>query len=563
MISALIRRIAALGLAPAVLLGVANAQSTREEVLRLPAPLRAAASEFGAEACAPGAVGGALEGEESVGALNSLELEGATVLSAGELNPEWRALVGGQISREGLARIAARVECRYREAGFVFARASITGDPSGGRYRLRVREGKVARVEVAADDDALASAVLRAFRGVEAGAPLNAADVRQGLANAASIGIVDVRPTVRRSRADADAIDLILVTAGAPHQIFVQAQNANDVPLGPWGAVAGVRLVGLTPLYERSTFGIYASEDGESQQAAQASVEALLTSGGLKAQVDAAYALARPGDRLAPLEIEGETTFVSAEVSHPITVQRGFIAGWRAGFEAIDQRTEFFGGTLLNDDSLRVARLGLRADGLWRGAVWNADVDVRRGVKGLGASKRGDLALSRPDADPEALVVRAETSAMLALGPGAMRIAARGQHADASLLAFEEFNFGSLSGGRGFVPGAVTGDRGVALNLEVTAPTLAHNGFAAQPFAFVDAARAWNEGAAPVRRQDGASAGAGVRFDLFGRARLEAAYSEPIDSRRLAPGAAGAKLHVQISTTLDFTFADGFKRSRR
>jgi len=558
--TASIRRIAALGLTPAVLLGVGHAQTTREEILRLPAPLRAAASDFGAEACAPGAVVAALGGEASLGPFNGLEIAGATTIGPAALGADWRALVGEQISREGLARIAARVECRYREAGFVFARASVTGDPADGRYTLRVREGKVARVEVAAGDDALAGALLRAFRGVHAGAPLNAADVRQGLANAASIGIVDVRPTVRRSRADPDAIDLILVAGGAVHQLFVQAQNANDVPLGPWGAVAGVRLVGLTP---RTTFGVYFSEDGESQQAAQASVEALLSPGGLKAQIDAAYALARPGDRLAPLEIEGRTTFFSGEISHPIEVRRGFIAGWRVGFEAIDQRTEFFGSTLLNDDSLRVARLGVRADGLWRGAVWNADVDLRRGVKGLGASEAGDTGLSRPDADPEALVVRAETSAALAIGPGAMRLAARGQHTDASLLAFEEFNFGALSGGRAFVPGAIAGDRGVALNLEVSSPAFVYKRVTAQPFAFVDAARAWNEGVAPVRRQDGASAGAGLRVDFFERARLEVLYAEPFETRGLAPGAAGANVHVQFATALDFTFAGGFKRRSR
>lgn len=555
------RTLAAFGLAPAVMLGAASAQSTREEVLRLPTPLRATASDFGAERCASDALTGLVGDEAPVGALQSLDVEGASALLVQALDVEWRALLGAPVSREGLARIAARAECRYREAGFVFARASITGDPDTGRYRLRVREGVVARVEVAADDDALAAALLRAFRGVKSGAPLNAADVRRGLSHAASIGIVDVRPTVRRSRADPDAIDLILVARGAGHQAFAQAQNANDAPLGPWGAVAGVQLVGLTPLFERTTLGIYSSEDGKSQLAAQASVEALLSASGLRAQIDAAYALARPGDRLAPLDIEGETTFFAAAVSHPIEVRRGFIASWRAGLEAVDQRTEFFGGTLLNDDKARVARLGMRMDGLWSGAVWSGDVDLRQGIDSLGASKQGDAALSRPDADPQALVLRAEATATLVAGPGALRIAARGQHADTSLLAFEEFNFGALSGGRGFVPGAITGDRGAALNLELIGPSVPLGEFIdVQPVLFVDAARAWNEGVAPVRRQDGVSGGAGVRVGLFDRARLEVLYAEPVDTRGIAPGAAGARLHVQISTALDFTFRNGFGR---
>ena len=566
----LMRKLTAMGVgvAPAVvalLSGAAQAQvSTREEVLRLPAPLRAAASEFGADACPQERVVGLIGDETPLATLTNLSPVGQRAAEPLALADDWNDLIGRPVSREGLARIAMRAECRYRESGYVFARAAITGDATTGAYTLRVREGVVASLEAAAGDDALAGVVLRAFRGVREGAPLNAADVRRGLANAASIGVTNVRPTVRRARSDPDAINLVLVVEPPPNQLFGQVQNHNIKPLGPWGALFGVRMHGLSPLYERSVLGVYLSEDGEEQQAAQVSTEALLTRSGLKARIEAAYARARPGDTLAPLDVEGETTFFTAELAHPIVVRRGLIASARVGVEAVAQETTFFGGVPISDDSLRVAQAGVRLDGLWRGVAWGAGADVRKGLSSLGASGKGDANLSRADADPQAALLRVETEASAKLGgAGSARVSVRGQHADASLPAFEEFNFGALSGGRGFDAGAIAGDRGVAGSLELaTRPVVVGPHLAAQPYVFVDAARTWNEGMALVRRADGVSAGIGVRADLFERARLDVVYAQPIGNLRGASQTAGgARLMVQVSASLDWTFANGFARS--
>jgi hemolysin activation/secretion protein len=570
MAQGLMRRLTAIGagVAPAVIAlasGAAQAQvATREEVLRLPAPLRAAAAEFGADACPQERIVGLTENEVPLATLSSLSPDGHGVVAPAALADDWNDLIGRPVSREGLARIAMRAECRYRESGYVFARAAITGDAATGAYTLRVREGVVASLEVAAGDDALAGAVLRAFCRVREGAPLNAADVRRGLANAASIGVTNVRPTVRRARSDPDAIDLVLVVEPPPNQVFAQVQNHNIKPLGPWGGLFGVRMHGLSPLYERSVLGLYLSEDGEEQQAAQVSTQALLTRSGLRARVEAAYMCARPGDTLAPLDVEGETTFFTAELAHPIVVRRGLIASGRVGVEAIAQETTFLGGVPISDDTLRVAQVGMRLDGLWRGVVWGAGADVRKGLSGLGASEKGDANLSRADADPQAALLRVDAEATMKLaGAGSARVAVRGQHADASLPAFEEFTFGALSGGRGFDPGAIAGDRGVAGSLELAMrPVTVGSYLTGQPYLFVDGARAWNEGTALVRRADGVSAGVGVRADLFERARLDVVYAQPVGNLRGVPQTVGgARLMVQLSASFDWTFANGFARS--
>jgi hemolysin activation/secretion protein len=355
---------------------------------------------------------------------------------------------------------------------------------------------------------------------------------------------------------------LILVTEAPANQLYAVAQNANSEALGPWGGVVAAQAIGLTPLYERSTLGVYLAEDGEKQRALQFSSEALLTKGGLKARVEAAYAESAPGGPLEPLDIAGETTFISAELSGPVVVRRGFIGTWRVGLESVDQLTDLFGNTPLNKDSLRIGVVGARADGLAMGGVWNAAIDLRKGIEGLGANSRGDANLSRPDGDPQAFTVRAEAGATRAVTKTiSVRANVRGQWADQPLLAFEEFNFGALSGGRGFDPGAVTGDRGVALGFEGAYRTIPlGEKFRIQPYAFVEGARAWGEGLGPSRAE-GASAGVGARFEWAQRVRVDVNFAEPFSGpRNVARGSFGSKFGVQISSAVDWTFQNGFGR---
>ena len=513
---------------------VARAQAglSRDEVLRLPAPLRAAASDYGAVRCDSSPVTGLLPGENMLtNRVMAIEPEGISVLPAQEFARLSAALPGVPASREGLSRLAAAVECRYRELGYIFARAAILTDPTGveGRYRLAVTEGVVRRVEALADTEALANLALRAFAGIKTGVPLRATEVRRGLAHAASVGLTDVRPTIRRSRIDPNALDLVLVVMQNPDQIFVQAQNANAKALGPGGFLAGMRLAGLTPLEERTTFGAYMAEDVRKQWSAQFDSEALIGKSGLKARLGAAYSRAQPGDVLEPLEIDAKTTYLLAELSAPLFVRRGLVSVWRVGLEAVDQKSEFFGNLPLGDDRLRVALAGVRVDGLTRAGMWQLDLQARRGLDALGASDRGDPRLSNTLSNPQGFALRADGELGLQLSRNvAMRGTLRAQWSRDSLLGFERINFGGLSGGQGFDPGALAGDSGVTATLQVHGREFPLGSTASlRPFLHASAARLWSvkdRGEADAR---GASAGLGLQW-AFGGWRVETLWAEPM-----------------------------------
>jgi len=527
---------------------------TRDEVLRLPAPLRAAASDFGAVRCDSSTVVGVLPGEVLVAPRARVELAGATVLPPQAFVQLSAAVRDGPVSREGLGRLVVGVECLYRERGFVFARASVAADPAiEGAYTVTVAEGVIRRVEALAESESVAQLALRAFAGVREGAPLNAGEVRRGLAHCASVGLTEVRPTIRRSRIDPAALDLVLIVAAPATQVFFQAQNGNANALGPVGVLAGTRLAGLTPLAERTTLGAYAVTDWPEQWSVQFDSEALLGGAGIKARVGGAHARSRPGDVLAPLEIFARTTYLVAELSAPINVQRGRVTAWRAGLESVNQRAEFLGGLPLGDDRLRVGFLGLRVDRLLERGLWQGELQFRRGLDTLGASRPGDPGLSRVDADPLSFVIRAESELGVQWSRNAtLRASLRGQWTRDPLIAFERINFGGLSGGQGFDPGALAGDSGVSASLQwLIAPRPVGSLGSVRPWLQLAGARLTTVNDSGFATAEGASASVGLTWSPRGAWQIELVWAEPILSRGADTAAFGSRLLVRVTGSLE------------
>lgn len=533
----------------------AQAALTRDEVLRLPETLRASASDFGAVRCDSSPVVGLLPGETLLSSSADIILLGSTVLPPQSFAQLSAAIRGGPLSREGLGRLATGVECLYRERGFVFARATTAADGAGvQRYTVTVTEGVIRRVEALASSESLARLALRAFDGIREGLPLDAGAVRRGLAYCASVGLSDVRPTIRRSRIDPAALDLVLIVTSPASQAFFQGQNGNASALGPIGILGGLRFAGLTPLAERTTVGAYAVTDWREQWSLQFDSEALLGGNGLKGRIGGAYAQSRPGDILTPLEIDAATSFLVAELSAPMTVRRGRVTSWRGGIEWVDQHAEFLGGLPLGDDRLRVGFLAFRADGLLDNGVWQSEIQFRRGLDLWGASRAGDADLSRADADPLSFVVRVEGElGVQATRTTTLRASVRGQWTHDPLVAFERINFGGPSQGQGFDPGALSGDAGISVTLQwLMASMNAGSLGTLRPWLQLSAARLSTINDFGLADARGASVGAGVTWTPRPAWQVELLWAEPIGQIRGASETSfGSRLLLRVSGSFE------------
>ncbi|HEY3813373.1 MAG TPA: ShlB/FhaC/HecB family hemolysin secretion/activation protein [Caulobacteraceae bacterium] len=532
----------------------ATAQSVRapspEEILRLPPAMQVAAQPMGDAGCKgtlapqPGEVA-----SEKVG---SFAVTGVTVFPAGRFDRLTRPIEGRTVSPEALNRVGAQIVCAYRERGYVFARAEVIrkGDD---QWSVSVHEGVLGRLESAVDDPREARALRRAFRGLKPGRPINANDVRRGLLNAGVLGFTDIRPTVRQSRGDPDELDIVLVVQAPESIAQLHVDNSNSHTLGRDGALASLTTTGFSPLYARTSFGVFHSLDGQGQITWQASGHVLEPFTGTDVGLDLASSRALPRAELSPLDLVSNTQYGKLSLNRYLWVRHGLITHGSLALESVDQSTDLFGDFPFIRDRLRVVSLRGEAQQLAFGGLLNGSLEVRKGLSGLGASQPGSPMISVADADPQALVWRAEADYSHTFGRFGVAASVRGQYTDRSLLSFEQMTFGSLNGGPAFDPAAIAGDRGVAMTLQVQAPRFSPgHGLVIQPYGFTDAAHITPVIAfGPHPGGWATDVGGGLKFAAGRRFAFNLSYAETLGSGGAGRRDYGSRVLFSLDLNLD------------
>lgn len=439
------------------------------------------------------------------------------------------------------------MEGAFRDAGYPYTRVSAPPQRvEAGLVRFQVVEGWVERVTPAGDNARARLQAHRRLRSLEAGDEPRALPLREVERAAALLdtapGLVARMAVTRGGEDRAGAIRIVAEAEPEPRNIVVNLNNFGADELGRTGASILFSTPGRAPLGDRLTLSFYTTLDLEEQRAARITYQRGLTASGLVAGLELAYGQAEPSGEVRVLGAAAESLSGRFELTHPVRLGRTTRLQAGMGVDGADQSGDLFGGEVrLSEDSTRnvFARLwGEAAPGCARftsaprGACWRlaGEIEARQGLDGLGASYEGDELLARPFADPQAHVLRAAIDAETPSGPLDVRarLQISGQASSAALMAFEEFNFGNYTLVRGYDPGAVAGDSGIAGALELIGPTLRVRRVGFEPFGFYDLGKVWNEDPGAPDGRTLASVGAGMRMNLDRGVRFEATWSRPL-----------------------------------
>jgi hemolysin activation/secretion protein len=130
-----------------------------------------------------------------------------------------------------------------------------------------------------------------------------------------------------------------------------------------------------------------------------------------------------------------------------------------------------------------------------------------------------------------------------------------GQWSPHGLPAYEEYQIGNYTVGRGYDPGAASGDRGLGMQLEAGAEVPVRGlsrvlgDTSLGLFGFYDTARVWNED--PLSYDSTiASVGGGVRM-RFPRTQLSLFYADPL--KRPFPSAEKPRGRLLVTLTRTFS----------
>lgn len=497
--------------------------------------------------------------------LSGVQFNGLERVPGLSLDEAYDGYLGRELPLAVLCDIRAQANAILRRQGYLATVEIPEQNLSDGVADFGVVFGRLTGLRVRGDAGP-SEAVVAAYLDKLTEQPVfNTNDAERYLLLADDLPGVDVRLSLRPA-ADGAPGDLTGEIAVVRQRgiIDLNVQNFGSKAIGRFGGLLRVEAYDLTGLGDRTSVALFSTLEFEEQQTVQLGHDFAIGGDGLRLGGYLTYSETRPDLNLPGVTLESETVVGTLQASYPLKRTRGSSAFLLGGFEVVDQDVDFNNIALTKD---RVRTMFIRATGDWTDqrsvqrfdgytpyepklrALWA--FEARQGLDVFSTSPDcrvnpiscfigGSVPPSRIEADPTPFLLRFEGAVEYRPTPLIkFSIDASAQVSDDPLPAFEEFAAGSFSIGRGYNPGAILGDSGVALSFEAAYGSLAPEGpeeWAVQPYAFTDIARVWNED--PSRRFDDTddiwSAGGGVRAAWGSKLQADAFVAVPLERPDLA-----------------------------
>jgi hemolysin activation/secretion protein len=490
--------------------------------------------------------------------LTAIRIDGAKALPASALDSAWVAQRGQPVSIADLTLIARRIEGIYAIHGYPFVAVLVTAQRvEGGVVHLKVIEGRISAVAILSTDPVARRQVGAAFAPLVDRQPLSQADLEGAYQRAKSVPGIAISGALRRGDSEG-SMDLVVQAKRQEWRTYANINNLYPETVGPWGALVGVDHFGGSAYGDQASLQLYSALDGGSQYVVRGSYDRALNAKGTTLSLLALGAHAEPGRQVAPLDLATNVALGKVGLLQPLISGLNSQVSLSGSFEVNNQQTKVFSSVGLTRDRLRVLSIILQGQmRLGNGGGLAGSVEYRQGVDAFGASRSGDLGLSRLGADPEARVGRLTLEAQ-SPAVHTVRLFGHldGQIASGALTAPEQYVFGNLSIGRGYQPGAAFGDNALAGRIEVRfGPYPVAAQFSVAPFVFADEAELWTLVPGAHARRDLGSYGGGLRLEAPHQTHLELIYAVPQDPPL---GLGEGTPHPRLLLNLTFGLNDAF-----
>ena len=471
-----------------------------------------------------------------------------------------------------VCEIRDRAAAVLRKEGYV---ASVQIPPQrieNGQLRLEVVAANITEVRVRGDAGRYRRTLAARIEKLKALNPLNERDAERILLLDADVRGLEVQMTLRPAGTEPGAVIGDLTIAARRATVLANVQNYGSHQLGRITMYGRTDLYGLTGMSDVTSIGGQVTGDLQEQRVLQAVHQMGIGNDGVTVSLSGTYAWSRPD--LGTLDLRARSAIASIDFNAPIvrSVRKSLFVG--AGVDFSEQRTRVFGGTNaagnatsspLNRDRIRTAFL--RVTGIRRTPTLDGGdafylagrLEVRKGLDILkatktGASTGGGYLPSRIEGSATATVVQADLDAAVQITPIlSLAGSARYQYANRPLLNFDEYSIGNLTLGRGYDPGANSGDRAFGLRGEMRFRLINWPRLRVEAFGFGDHVHLRNlDNAAIEARRNLDSVGGGARISLPGMATLDIMYARPLDPPLLLPGVGRSPDRLLLSLTARF-----------
>ncbi len=453
--------------------------------------------------------------------LAAVELTGNRALSNAQLAPLWAPLLGKETTLAAVFELAAQITATYRRAGYILSQAIVPAqeiNQADGRVRIRVAEGFVSQVTVNADERRRAR-LLAMLEPIQDERPLTLPTLERQLLLLNDLPGVSTRAALRAGQEPNSAI-LDLQAQADDGAFSLSAHNRVAEAVGPVRYEASAERRGLVGAFDRHALRWVGSGNQQLNLLAY-SGEAPLGRSGTHVSWSASSSRSRPKSGTI-FQLDTDSSNASLGLSHPWLRSRTVNVGTRLVLVAYNGASEVAGGLQLSEERLRPLRVGFALDGADAlGGVNLLDLEVSRGLDGLGASRPGDSSLSRLGSNPQFTKTTLYLARLQSLGgEWSLLLAGTGQETKDLLSSAEQFSLGGEVFLRAYDPSELLGDTGAAGKLELRRNLQLGAALAGTVYAYYDHGSVKLRSAGgPAASQWAFSAGLGIRLSGLGGTR--------------------------------------------
>ncbi len=456
--------------------------------------------------------------------LNDIHVVGARTFSADSFRPLYASLIGKDVTLSDILNVADAIEAEYRAAGYILVRAYVPPQRvKDGVFTIDIVEGYVASVSVEGTSVPTQDVTKAYLTPVLREKPLVLDTMERSLLLANNLPGVSATGVLKPSATTPGASDLIVTELQPDFTGGLSVNNRGSRFSGLWTVTANAAandLFGADQLAGTVTI----SPDNIDQVAGQLNYRRAIGPDGLLGSMFVTVTHGQPGSTLAAFNALTDSWAVGPRLTYPAILSREETLSFDGGFTVQDARVNILGAGVSHDQwrVLDISASYLRSGFL--DAVWQGTLDVAQGLPIFGATPNKSPELSRVNGETDftKLTASARVTRNLFNSVSAV-LATQGQYSFAPLITGEQIAFGGTQIGRGYDPGAITGDRGLGGSAELHYDTRIPEWsiLALQPYVFVDGAYSWyiHGAGASLANYSISSVGGGLRFWLRSTSR--------------------------------------------
>ena len=449
--------------------------------------------------------------------LTDIHIEGAQTLPAEGFRSLYQNLLGQEVTVSNILDVADAIEDRYRSKGYVLTHAFVPPQRvNNGVFTIDVVEGYVASVTVEGGDPSTQALVRSYVEPVVNVRPLSLAALERALLLANDIPGITASGVLRPAPNTPGASELVVTISETRVTGGLAVDNRGSRFQDVWTLGGDVEVNSLAFAGDQLGVNYSSSPNALEKSTAQLRYRRPIGTDGLTASLIATETRGEPGGSLKPFDLVTRSLAVGPRLTYPIIRTRAESLSLDGGFTVQQANVQTL-GLPFSHDQWRVADLGVTYSRIALGGSWSATVDGAQGLGILGATPDGTATLSHPGAATEFTKLTASFRHVRSLiGPLSLAVSGQGQYGFAPLVAGEQITFGGSGIGRGYDPGAVTGDEGAGGSAELRWDEHFPSFYleTVEPYVYYDTGKVWNFHPNQGGNQSIASTGFGVRIFL-------------------------------------------------